>query len=80
MLTTNSDQIIICLKSGGSSTNNIESPLEVLQKFIIEQVYYTITLIMFVYFQNKRRYIKPKYTTSSTLYLNFKTVAFVVFS
>lgn len=38
LLTTNSDQIIIYLKGGGSSVDNIEGPLEVLQKFIIEQV------------------------------------------
>ncbi len=42
MLTTNSDQIIVYLKGGGSSINNIEGPLEVLQKFIIEQVINTI--------------------------------------
>lgn len=42
MLTTNSDQIIVYLKSGSGSINNIEGPLEVLQKFIIEQVINTI--------------------------------------
>lgn len=36
MLTANSDKIIINLKGG--LINNIESSLEVLQKFIIEQV------------------------------------------
>lgn len=44
LLTTSSDQIIIYLKGGGGSVNNIEGPLEVLQKFIIEQVYNTIIL------------------------------------
>lgn len=37
MLTTNPDQIIIYLKGGGGPIN-IEGSLEVLQKFIIEQV------------------------------------------
>lgn len=78
MLTTNSDQIIIYLKSGGGSINNIEGPSEVLQKFIIEQVYITTILIMFICFQNKCRYIKPKYATS-TLYLTFKTL-YLLFS
>lgn len=36
ILTTNSDKIIINLKGG--LINNIEGSLEVLQKFIIEQV------------------------------------------
>ncbi|CAI6351779.1 unnamed protein product [Macrosiphum euphorbiae] len=38
LLTTSSDQIIIYLKGGGGSINNFEGPLEVLQKFIIEQL------------------------------------------
>lgn len=36
MLTTNSDKMIINLNGG--SINSIEGPLEVLQKFIVEQV------------------------------------------
>jgi len=49
ILTTNSDQIIIYLKGGGGSINNIEGPLEVLQKFIIEQVNYTFILKLSLY-------------------------------
>lgn len=36
MLTTSSDKMIINLS--GDSISNIEGPLEVLQKFIVEQV------------------------------------------
>jgi len=53
LLTTNSDQIIIYLKSGGGSINNIEGPLEVLQKFIIEQVCYKIILIKLYIFKTR---------------------------
>lgn len=49
LLTTSSDQIIIYLKGGGGSINNFEGPLEVLQKFIIEQVYNTIIFKLNLY-------------------------------
>jgi len=55
LLTTNSDQIIIYLKGGGGSTNNIEGPSEVLQKFIIEQVYNTNIFKLSLYiFETKK--------------------------
>lgn len=47
MLTINPDKIIINLKSG--SINNIESSIEVLQKFIVEQVIYLILIKDFQY-------------------------------
>lgn len=50
MLTTNTDEMIISLKGG--LINNIEGPLEVLQKFTVEQV------IKYVLFKIKFKEVK----------------------
>lgn len=42
MLTANIDKLIINLK--GDSINNIEGSLEILQKFIVEQVIHNLNL------------------------------------
>lgn len=77
MLTTNSDQIIVYLKGGCGSIDNIEGPLEVLQKFIIEQVINTIIFKLSLYYFNFK---KPKYAATILLAYKILSITLDVFS